>query len=113
MQLVPPNVALSFEVTYDSSTLPVAMSVFDTSGGSPVLVAGPDAMTVLPGTNTYYGKFTATPTKNYVIVKAVYTDEDFTDFDPLYSQGSESIVASFVVNEAQSSGCAVIGRIVC
>jgi hypothetical protein len=95
MELVPANVALSFEVTFDSPILDVAMSVYNTTGGSPQLVQGPTAMSLLVG-NTYFGKFNPDVNKSYVIVKAVYTDETFTTMSPNYSQGSESIYAQDV-----------------
>lgn len=95
MELAQAGVPLSFEVTFDQPNLHVAMSVYDTTGSSPVQVQAPAAMALVYG-NTYVGKFTGDNGKSYVIVKAVYTSNLFTDFDPNYSQGSESILAQFL-----------------
>lgn len=92
MNLVPAGVSLSFEVTYDAPSLPVAMSVYDDSGPSPVLVQGPTAMLNWTG-NSYRGKFTATAGKQYLVLKAAYTDGTFTTLDPNNAQGTESFVA--------------------
>lgn len=106
MQTVPAGVSLNFEVTFDVPGLPVAMSVYDVSGVSPILVSGPTAMFAVVG-NTYGGKFTALEAKSYIIVKAVYTDGTFTTLSSNYSQGSESIVAENL-NGSSTNG-AVIG----
>lgn len=92
MNIAPAGKVLSFEVTYDSSILDVAMKVYDDSGPSPVLVQGPTAMDLVVG-STYRGKFTAGNGKGYIIHKAVYTDPSFTTLHPDYAQGSESIFA--------------------
>lgn len=92
MNLVPAGKSLSFEVTYDSALLNVAMSVYDDSGNSPVLVQGPLKMEVIVA-NTYRGRFVPSAAKPYVIFKAVYTDDTYTTLHPDYSQGSESIRA--------------------
>lgn len=105
MEFALPNISLTFEVTFSNPSLPAAMSVYDTTGMSPVLVSGPTAMPNIVG-NTYYGKFTASNNKSYVILKAVYTDDTFETLDPNYSQGSESIV---VTNEGIVSSCQLIG----
>lgn len=120
MELAPAGVQLSCEVTFDEDDLHVAMSVYDDTGAEPVLLLSPFAMTLVAG-NTYRGKFTGLDGKNYIVIKAVYTDNSFTEFDDNYSQGSESIVAQALVGG--SSGCdvvgyvdnnlAVIGRVVC
>ena len=99
MEFAPTGSQLSFEVTFDSPSLHVAMSVYDVTGASPSLVQGPTAMTIVVG-NTYQGKFHPTINgKSYVIFKAVYTDNSFTTLSPDYSQGSESIIV-----ESLSSG---------
>ncbi len=92
MELAPAGVPLSFEVTFDSPSLAVAMSVYDDTGALPVLLLSPFAMALVTG-NTYRGKFTAEHGKNYIVVKAVYLDGTFETLSPDYSQGSESIVA--------------------
>lgn len=91
MELAPSNVPLSFEVTFDNPSLHVAMSVYDDSGVTPTLISGPLPMLNVVG-NTYRAKFTGASGKNYIIFKAVYTDNSFTTLSPDYSQGSESIV---------------------
>jgi hypothetical protein len=89
MNLAPANVPISCEVTFDSGALDVAMSVFDTTNGSPVLASGPTAMDLVVD-STYFGIFTPLPGHSYVVVKAVYTDDTFATLDPNYSQASES-----------------------
>lgn len=110
MQLAPGGVELSFEVTFDSDSLDVGMSVYDTTGPSPSLVQGPDAMVnVLAG--TYVGKFTPLSGRSYVLVKAVYTNNTFGTLSPDYSQGSESIIAQDIGGGSSSGGGAVVGYV--
>lgn len=113
MELALPNIKLVFEVTFDSPDLDVGMSVYDTSGSSPVLVSGPTAMMNVVG-NTYYGSFIGVNNKSYVIYKAVYTDNTFETLDGNYSQGTESIVVETPGGGGggSSSSCEVIGVIV-
>lgn len=112
MELAPANVSCSFEVTYDSPSLHVGMSVFDDSAGSPVLVLGPIAMAHV-GNNTYRAKYTPGLNKLYVIIKAVYTDVGLTIVDDNYSQGSESVVSRDLSGGGGggSGGCYVVGRV--
>jgi len=110
VNLVPAGVSLSFDVTFDSPALPVAMSVYDVTGVSPILVSGPAAMTNVVG-NTYYGIFNPTAEKTYLIFKAVYTDGTFTTLSPFYAAGSETIVAEFIGGGSGGSGGEVIGFI--
>jgi hypothetical protein len=91
MEFVPPGSPCSFEVTFDSPSLPVAMSVYDDSGLTPVLIQGPSAMDVVAG-NTYRAKFTPSQGKSYIIIKSVYTDGTFTTLDTDYASGSESVI---------------------
>lgn len=111
MNLAPGGLQLSFEVTFDSDTLHVGMSVYDTTTSSPNLVQGPTAMVnVLAG--TYVGKFIPTTGRSYVIVKAVYTDSGLTILSPDYSQGSESIIAQDIGGGGSGpTGGAVIGYV--
>lgn len=108
MELAPAGVPLSFEVTFDSPGLPVAMSVYDDTGANPVLLLSPFAMAPVVG-NTYRGKFTAQAAKSYIVLKAVYTDGTFTVLDPNYIQGSESVVAQNLTPPVQEiigvTGC--------
>jgi hypothetical protein len=109
MEFAPAGVVLSCEVTYDSPSLNVGMSVYDDSGTSPVLILGPIAMGNVVG-NTYRGKFTAVNGKNYVIFKAVYTDGTLTVLSSNYSQASETIVAQNLSGGSSApSSCAVVG----
>jgi hypothetical protein len=111
MELAPAAVPLSFEVTFDSPSLYVAMSVYDTTTGSPTLISGPTAMQVLVG-NTYFGRFTAAAGRAYVIFKAVYTDGTFTVLRTDYAQGTESIFAmEFPSPEDIPSNCPIIGLV--
>lgn len=123
MELVPPDVALPFEVTFDSPDLDVAMRVFNVSSGSPIQVGSPIPMTVAYG-NTYFGRFTAVVDRAYVINLAVYTDNTYATLDDNYSQGSESIYAQTsggggstqavgeVVGYVENTG-AIEGQVVC
>lgn len=90
MVLVQSGKVCSFEVTFDSPSLSVAMSVYDDSGASPTLVQGPSAMVNVVG-NMYRAKFTPSANKTYLIFKAVYTSGAFTTLDSTYLSGSESI----------------------
>lgn len=90
MEFAPSGVALSFEVTYDSPSLFVGMSVLDTTGPTPVLVSGPNLMANAYG-NTYIGQFTPSAGKSYLIVKSVYTDGTLAAVDTNYASGSETI----------------------
>lgn len=109
MELVPAGIPLSFEVTFDSSALDVGMTVYDDTG------AYPDYVTFIPMIlvygNTYRGKFTAQNGKSYILVKAVYTDDTFTDFNLNYSQGSESIYAKNPDNGSTPNLDSVIGYV--
>ncbi len=95
-------------MTFDASDLDVGMSVYDDSGPTPVLVAGPTAM-LLVANYTYRGKFTVDLNKNYVIIKAVYTDDTYETLSPDYAQGSESVYAQYLTPPVQS----VVGVIDC
>lgn len=107
MELVPAGIPLSFEVTFDRDDLNVGMSVYDDSGANPVLLLSPFAMALVYG-NTYRGKFTPANGKNYIIVKAVYTDNTLTELDLDYPQGSESCVAEYMAGQL----CNVVGIVV-
>ena len=109
MNLAPAGVNLSFEVTFDSDSLNVAMSVYDTTSGSPILVQGPLAMASVYA-STYFGRFTGLSGRTYVLVKAVYTDNTFTTLSPDYAQGSESIaVVDIGGGSGSTNSCAVVG----
>lgn len=86
------NLSHSFETTFDTSGLFVAMRVFDDSGGSPVQVGAPIPMAVYYG-SSYRGKFTPTEEKSYVVHKAVYTDGTYATLHPDYGQSSDAFRA--------------------
>lgn len=106
MEFAPAGVQLSCEVTFDRSDLFVGMTVYDDTGANPVLLLSTFAMTLVAG-NTYRAKFTGQAGKNYIVIKAVYTDGTFSTLSPDYSQGSESVVAQNLT--PSSTGCAVVG----
>ena len=111
MELAPVGVSCTFEVTFDSPSLHVGMSVYDNSGADPALIIGPIAMTSVVG-NTYQAKFTPPNARPYIIFKAVYTDDTFETLSTDYSQGSESIIAQvFSQPTSNSTGCTVVGQI--
>lgn len=98
MELAIAGVSQSFEVTFppdgsDSSPLPVAMSVYDTTSGSPTQVQAPAAMTYVPDTNSYVGRFSPILNHSYLILKAVYEDSSYAAFDDDYAQATETVYA--------------------
>lgn len=100
---VPAGQATSFEVTYDSPSLQVAMRVFDNTTGTPVQVGSPIAMTNFFG-NTYQARFTPVLPIPYLVHKAVYTDGTFVTLDNNYAAGSEGIIAVPVPTPAPQQG---------
>lgn len=112
MEQAPAGIPIAFEVTYQAPDLDVAMSVYDVTG-SPTLVQGPTALTNIAGTNTYVGDFTPDDNKNYLIIKAVYTDNTFTTVDNSFAQGSETITtqAGNGGGGANNSSCELVGQI--
>lgn len=91
MEYVEAGVPCPFEVTYDSPSLDVALQVFDVTSGSPVFVTKIAMLNVIG--NTYFASFTPLSGKQYVINKAVYTDDTYDTLSLDYSQGSESLRA--------------------
>lgn len=91
-QLLSPGSPVAFEVAYGVSALPVAMSVYNVTGGGSVLVSGPAAMTETYD-GAYRGYFTPLNGQIYHIVKAVYTDGTFTTLSNSYNPGSETVQA--------------------
>lgn len=110
MNLVPAGIQLSFEVTYDSPSLYVGMSIYDDSGLFPILISGPTLMANVIG-NTYRGKFTPDINTTYVIFKAVYTDNTLTVLSSAYSQASETIVCEQIANTGAAGNSDIIGFI--
>jgi len=113
MEQVPAGEVLTFEVTYQSPSLNVGLTIFNTTTGTPILVEGPIAMQNVSGTNTYVANFTGEDGETYLAVKAVYTDDTLTTVDQDFGQGSESFIA---VNSggggAGGSGCELVGQII-
>jgi hypothetical protein len=109
MELVPPNIALSFEASFLPG-LNVGMTVYNDSGASPVLVQGPTAMLNVVG-GMYRGKFTGSLGQSYLIFTAVYTDDTLETLDTGYYSGSESVLASYVASSSSipSQGCSIVG----
>ena len=98
MQYVSNEIELPFEVTFDSSSLNVGLSVYDVTS-SPVLIAGPTAMVNVVG-NTYLGKFTPQFGKRYLVTKNVYTDNLLNVLNTDYANMSEAFVCQGVKLEA-------------
>jgi hypothetical protein len=92
MTRVPSGVRLNFEATWDAPGLPAAMTVFDDSGVSPVVVQGPTAMLNVIS-NSYRGFFTPTDGKTYFVFKAIYTDGTFTALDSVHPASTETFIA--------------------
>ena len=90
MQFVSTDAELSFEMTLDSPSLFVGLSVYDDSGPTPVLLSTTQMINVVG--NMYRGKFTPTFGKTYLIYKAVYTDVLLNVLNTDYNSGSESVV---------------------
>lgn len=112
MELAPAGVLLTFEVTYDSPSLHVGMSVY-LDGSSPTLVLGPVTMLHV-ALNTYRARFGGTDGSSYIVVKAVYTDGSLTVVDTDYAQGSESIVVQTINGSGENNGGqgAIIGYVI-
>lgn len=106
MELVPAGVPITFAAAFDSSGLPVAMSVYETTSGTPVLLLSPFAMGAVVG-GVYCGRFTPGNGKSYVVVKAVYTNGSFSAFNPAYEQQCESVYAQYL--NSNNSGGEIVG----
>lgn len=92
MEMIQGGLQSSFEATFDATGLSVAMSVYDVTAGAPgILVSGPTAM-FNPAGYTYVGQFTPLVGKQYLILKAVYTDGTYTTLDPNHSQSTETVL---------------------
>lgn len=92
--VVPSGRAIDFEYSaYDgTSTLSVALKVYDLSSGTATLVSTIAMTHVVNG--TYWGttSFAAsTIGKSYLIQKSVYTDGTFATINALYAPGSEIV----------------------
>lgn len=76
MQKAIANISLPFEVSYVPG-LDVALKVYDTTSGSPILISTKAMAHVFNG--TYLGFYTFASNKTYLINISVYTDETFAD----------------------------------
>jgi hypothetical protein len=98
MEQVPAGVSLPFEVSYETGLSYVAMTVYNTTTGSPVLVG------TYPMTETLYGTYLAffTPTVNnsYLLHTQVYTSNTYTTPDGVHSSGSETFIGVNSINGA-------------
>ena len=97
MQLIPSGIRVPFEVTYDSPSLFVGMTVFDVTTGSPVQVGSLIPMVNVIG-NSYLGLFIPTDQHIYMIYKNVYTDVTYSTISPNYAAGTEAAFASTFQN---------------
>jgi hypothetical protein len=88
MNKVDAGISLPFEVTYDLTTLFVAMQVFDCTSGTPVFVSTIPMTHTVNG--TYVGFFTPAADKTYMINKGSYEDGTYTTLDPNRNTGSET-----------------------
>lgn len=68
----------------------VAMSVYDDTGASPVLLLSPFAMTQVRS-NVYRAKFTPASGKLYIAFMAVYTDATFATLDSAFSAVEQAV----------------------
>jgi hypothetical protein len=108
MELAPAGVPISFEVTYDSPSLYVGMTVYDDTGVTPVFIETVSMLSV-GGSNTYRAKFTPDANSSYIILKSVYTDVGLTIPNLNYGTGSESIYAQ---NSSSDGGGGSSGDVV-
>lgn len=90
MNIVPPNVALPFEVTFEPGLF-VAMKVFKVIAGVPTLEDTIPMDDVIGG--TYVGFYTLEEGESYLFHKAVYTDGTYTTLNTNFVAGSETITA--------------------
>jgi hypothetical protein len=96
--LLPAGVKAPFSTSSNSTGLFVGLTVYDTSGASPVLVSGPTLMSNYFGF-CYQGSFIPTSGKQYLVVAAVYTDDTLSTINAGYQQQSWEVTAfTFPVN---------------
>lgn len=83
----------------------VAMSVYDATGTSPVLLLSPVAMQHVAGA-VYSGKFIPAAGKLYAIFLAVYTDASFTTLDGAFEiyQQSYGVQAEYLFTSGDTEG---------
>lgn len=67
----------------------VRANIYDTSGGSPSLAGTVNLALIDNG--TYYGKFTFTAGKTYLVQKLVYTDGTYTTVDQTFAQDNDDV----------------------
>lgn len=100
MEIAPAGATVSFEVTFSSPDLNVGMVVYNVSGVSPVLVAGPIAMTNAQA-NTYVANFAPQANISYLVIKSIYTDDTLATLDLTEPASSETV---YGVNIGGGSG---------
>lgn len=107
--VLPAGIPLTFSAGFNNPTpANVAISVYDDSGVSPVLVSGPTLMGEV-NAYVYRGKFTGVAGKNYVVVMAVYTDGTFTTLNGTFPPVTTSFIAQNLNPPVQS----VVGLVNC
>lgn len=88
MQIVPKNVQLAFEVTFDRDDLLVGMAVYELNPTLQLLSLEPMS---LVHDGTYVGYFTPQAGKSYVIRKSCFLDPSFSVADNSRGIASESL----------------------
>jgi hypothetical protein len=71
------------------SSLFVRANIYDTSGGSPSLASTVNLALIDNG--TYWGKYTFTAGKTYLVQKLVYTDGTYTTVDQTFAQDNDDV----------------------
>lgn len=105
MQIARAGISNVFTASFDVPAPSfVAMSVYDTSGVSPVLAQAAAAMTLVTAVDSFIGKFTPVVGKSYLIAKAVYTDGTFTALDNSFVVAVETIYAEASIDPGSLVG---------
>jgi hypothetical protein len=109
--LFPAGIPVNFTAVFNNPTPSrVALSVYDDTGATPVLLLSPVAMNQV-NDNVYSGKFTPENGKQYVVFMAVYTDATFVTLDNSFktAEQSVSVIAQYLTPQVQG----VIGKVSC
>lgn len=109
--LVPAGIPVNFTAVFNAPTPSrVALSVYDDTGLTPVLLLSPVQMNQVSD-NVYSGKFTPQAGKLYVVFMAVYTDATFTVLDNSFKTAEQafSVVAQYLNPAVQS----IVGTVEC
>lgn len=109
--LLPAGIPANFTAIFNNPTPAfVALSVYDDTGLTPVLLLSPTAMNQVTS-NAYSGKFTPAAGKLYVVFMAVYTDATFTTLDNSFKTAEQAVpvVAQYLTPPVQN----VVGLVDC